>query len=912
MAAANWDLSPGAGSQQATEKDMTLYAGSLKALEELADTLPGFMTRLKSKADLDARQRVLAQSGGSIEQTGSGGEQVQLRVSERVGEGTFCVVYKAELLPKSPGETQTRQVAAKFELRKTDSTQLRNEFRMYKKFQTCPGVANIYSFGEMDFHKVLVMDLLGPSLESYFQDCGRHFSVKTVCMLAIQMIARVQAIHEHDLIYRDIKPENFLMGLPSTPNADMVHLIDYGMAKVFRDSETNKHIPYGEAQSLSGTARYMSINAHRRCTQSRRDDLEALGHVFLYFLRGNLPWQGVKAPQNEQRYDQMCEKKQATSIEDLCKGFPPEFAEYLTYTRSLTFDGDPDYDYLCSLFTKTLDAQGAVNDNVYDWSKATPKEDATPVLKPSPISPVTAITPPKSEPRLPPAADQPINVPEPAIKPDGLAEAARPVTPQHAANRPQTGIIPPASPPGAKRGRSEFVSELRPPTRSRPKKSIRTFYDSEAQRTLVTLYRDVMAKRYAFHRAVKQSRTGVGSATIAAAAATAALIARTNTVPGSYTRARAPMRAMGPAVISQSFSDSLDKTLAKVINELEEMSDKLLQDGDWSGAPRVQAWLEEADTATRKETQRLRLEMEEEKKKIEQRKEEDLAAHPGEDARILQQGQLPSSSTTAQPTAYLYPSSLRQASERYGQRPGGRVLIDVDQVIPLEVDDQPSTRGTQIDMTSLDTLEVDENPEEEDYGLTEMNLRARYGGRRGTGYAMEGFAQHRQTVAADYLAAAPAPAAPVVSAIAAAASGGSALDAVGRSTTHSPNISVDVQIPVSTVPDIEPTVASAPAPLVLAVPASASVSAPFPTVGSSPAVTHPADADAFPIPDIQRASPSAAVRTGINELSIAADPIDVDGRLDADIGDSDDDEPMELVYRTASGTRKVMRVPHHS
>ena len=623
------------------------------------------------------------------------------------------------------------------------------------------------------------------------------------------------------------------MGLPSTPNANMVHLIDYGMAKVFRDSETNRHIPYGEAQSLSGTARYMSINAHRRCTQSRRDDLEALGHVFLYFLRGSLPWQGVKAPQNDQRYDQMCEKKQATSIEDLCKGFPPEFAEYLAYTRSLTFDGDPDYGYLCNLFTKTLDAQGAVNDCVYDWSKTTPKADATPVLKASTISPAATITPPKSEPPLPPAAAQ--------------STAARPVTPQHAANQPPAGILPPASPPGAKRGRSEFVSELRPPTRSRPKKSTRTFYDSEAQRALVTLYRDVMAKRYAFHRAVKQSRAGAGSDTIAAAAATAALIARSNTVPGSYTRARAPVRAVGPAVVSQSFSDNLDKTLAKVINELEEMSDKLLQDGDWSGAPRVQAWLEEAAAAVRGETHRLRLEMEEEKKK--------------EDARNLQQGQAPSASTTAELTAYQYPSALRQAGGRHGQRPGGRVLMDVDQIIPFE---------SHVDMTSLEALEVDENPEAEDYGLTEMSLRARYGGQRGTGYAM-GAAVLPTTSAA-------------------------ALGAVHRSATYSTTISVDIETPVSTVPAIEPAVASAPAP--------------FPAVGPLRAVTRPAEAG-ISISNVPRASPSAAVQTGINDLSIAAGSIDVDGRLDVDDGDSDDSEPMELVYRTASGTNKVMRVPRH-
>lgn len=288
---------------------------------------------------------------------------VHYRVGKKIGEGSFGVIFEGTNL------LNNQQVAIKFEPRKSDAPQLRDEYRTYKLLVGCIGIPNVYYFGQEGLHNILVIDLLGPSLEDLFDWCGRRFTLKTVVMVAKQMISRVQTIHEKNLIYRDIKPDNFLVGRPGTKNANLIYVVDFGMAKQYRDPKTKQHIPYRERKSLSGTARYMSINTHLGREQSRRDDLEALGHVFMYFLRGGLPWQGLKAATNKQKYEKIGEKKQTTPIKDLCEGFPDQLTEYLTYVRNLGFEDTPDYDYLRDLFSQALRSTGEVEDNEYDWMK---------------------------------------------------------------------------------------------------------------------------------------------------------------------------------------------------------------------------------------------------------------------------------------------------------------------------------------------------------------------------------------------------------------------------------------------------------------------------------------------------------------------------------------------------------------
>mmetsp|Transcript_15929 Transcript_15929/g.45363 ORF Transcript_15929/g.45363 Transcript_15929/m.45363 type:complete len:319 (-) Transcript_15929:574-1530(-) len=145
-------------------------------------------------------------------------------------------------------------------------------------------------------------------------------------------------------------------------------MIDFGLAKKYRDPKTHQHIPYRENKNLTGTARYASINAHLGIEQSRRDDLEAVGYVMMYFCRGSLPWQGIKANTKQEKYHKIMEKKMSTPVEVLCKGYPAEFSTYLNYCRALRFEDRPDYAYLRRLFKDLFAREGFENDGIFDWS----------------------------------------------------------------------------------------------------------------------------------------------------------------------------------------------------------------------------------------------------------------------------------------------------------------------------------------------------------------------------------------------------------------------------------------------------------------------------------------------------------------------------------------------------------------
>ncbi|XP_039032586.1 casein kinase 1-like protein 9 [Hibiscus syriacus] len=284
----------------------------------------------------------------------------KFKLGRKIGSGSFGELYLG--VNVQTGD----EVAVKLESLKTRHPQLHYESKLYMLLQGGTGIPHFKWFGVEADYNVMVIDLLGPSLEDLFNYCSRKVSLKTVLMLADQLINRVEYMHSRGFLHRDIKPDNFLMGLGR--KANQVYIIDYGLAKKYRDLQTRKHIPYRENKNLTGTARYASVNTHLGIEQSRRDDLESLGYMLMYFLRGSLPWQGLKAGTKKQKYDKISEKKVSTPIEVLCKSYPPEFVSYFQYCRSLRFEDKPDYSYLKRLFRDLFIREGYQFDYVFDWT----------------------------------------------------------------------------------------------------------------------------------------------------------------------------------------------------------------------------------------------------------------------------------------------------------------------------------------------------------------------------------------------------------------------------------------------------------------------------------------------------------------------------------------------------------------
>ncbi|CAN6725977.1 unnamed protein product [Malus baccata var. baccata] len=278
----------------------------------------------------------------------------KFKLGRKIGSGSFGELYLG--VNVQTGD----EVAVKLEPVKTKHPQLHYESKLYMLLQGGTGVPHLKWFGVEGEYNVMVIDLLGPSLEDLFNYCNRKLSLKTVLMLADQLINRVEYMHSRGFLHRDIKPDNFLMGLGR--KANQVYIIDYGLAKKYRDLQTHKHIPYRENKNLTGTARYASVNTHLGVEQSRRDDLESLGYVLI------LPWQGLKAGTKKQKYDKISEKKMLTPIEVLCKSYPSEFTSYFHYCRSLRFEDKPDYSYLKRLFRDLFIREGYQFDYVFDWT----------------------------------------------------------------------------------------------------------------------------------------------------------------------------------------------------------------------------------------------------------------------------------------------------------------------------------------------------------------------------------------------------------------------------------------------------------------------------------------------------------------------------------------------------------------
>ena len=279
------------------------------------------------------------------------------KILKRLGRGAFGYIYLVEY--------QNKLYAMKLENTKKGYYILDKEIHLMSHLYG-PRIPYVKSFGQCGYYNVLVMELLGKSLEELKNMLPtKKMSIPCVCKLSYQMLQILEHIHSKSFLHRDVKPDNFIMGIG--PNSKFLYMIDMGFAKTYRDPVTLAHHPMQKGVGITGTARFASINTLIGYTQSRRDDLESLGYVIVYIATGTLPWVNIQSDNKDELYDKILELKMKTTLESLCMGLPPQFQEYMRYIRGMNYEQEPNYNYLRSLFMIVLKNNGKNFDFSYDW-----------------------------------------------------------------------------------------------------------------------------------------------------------------------------------------------------------------------------------------------------------------------------------------------------------------------------------------------------------------------------------------------------------------------------------------------------------------------------------------------------------------------------------------------------------------
>lgn len=284
-------------------------------------------------------------------------------LEKMIGKGSFGLVFKG--IHKKTGE----QFACKAEkIITSNKDRLRTEYNFYKIFRkrNIKYVPMVDTYVTTKEWNLMMMQLLGDSLDKKFADYDSQLDLGSVLKFGIDAIDGLSQIHRSGVIHRDIKPNNFMFGRSEERDSTNLYIVDFGLSKLWRDPKTKEHISHKQGRSMIGTARYSSINIHLGIEPSRRDDLESLIYVMIYLAKGRLPWQGLPKRKKGSAVDEIRDKKMTTSVASLCLGLPDCFVELLEYSKGLSFTESPDYDHMKKLIVKTAKIDSI--DLEYAWS----------------------------------------------------------------------------------------------------------------------------------------------------------------------------------------------------------------------------------------------------------------------------------------------------------------------------------------------------------------------------------------------------------------------------------------------------------------------------------------------------------------------------------------------------------------
>ncbi|MQM12203.1 hypothetical protein Taro_045119 [Colocasia esculenta] len=341
--------------------------------------------------------RVVAMEGGSAEKLVAAEEEttaapvpdrVQVgnspvyKVERKLGKGGFGQVYVGRRVSGGSDRTgpDAFELALKFEHRSSKGCNYGPpyEWQVYNTLNGCYGLPLVHYKGRQGDYFILVMDMLGPSLWDVWNSVGQAMSPNMVACIAVEAISILEKLHLKGFVHGDVKPENFLLGQPGSPDEKKLFLIDLGLgmhllifpiniwpyellshslicgsASKWRDASSGQHVDYDQRPDIfRGTIRYASVHAHLGRTGSRRDDLESLAYTLIFLIKGRLPWQGY---QGDNKSFLVCKKKMATSPETLCCFCPTPFKQFLEIVTNMKFDEEPNYAKLISLFESLIE-----------------------------------------------------------------------------------------------------------------------------------------------------------------------------------------------------------------------------------------------------------------------------------------------------------------------------------------------------------------------------------------------------------------------------------------------------------------------------------------------------------------------------------------------------------------------------